>query len=74
MLHHVGHGTDWRPDRCGHGDLHCNNAKLCAQCALVLDPKFTKVRRRCGLVHKGNFEFARAAVGELLPCSTPPVR
>jgi len=74
MLCSVGHVADWRPDRHGHGGLCCNNAKLCAQRALVLDPKFTKVHRHHGLVRKGSFEFARAAVGELLPCSTPPVQ
>ena len=74
MLRSVGHVADWRPDRRGHGGLRCNNAELCAQRALVLDPKFTKAHRRRGLVRKGNFEFARAAVGELLLCSTPPVQ
>ena len=33
-----------------------------------------KARYRRGLARKGNFEFARAAVGESFPCSTPPCR
>jgi len=74
MLRSVGHIANWRPDRHGHSGLRCNNAKLCPQHALVLDPKFTKAHCRHGLVRKGNFEFAWAAVGELLLCSTPPVR
>ena len=41
-----------------------DKAELCAQRALVLDPKFIKARYRRGLARKGNYEFARAAVGE----------
>ena len=33
-----------------------------------------KARYRRGLARKGNFEFARAAVGKSLPCITPLYR
>jgi len=47
--------------------VHCryDEAELCAQRALVLDPQFAKARYRRGLARKGNFEFAKAAVGTL---------
>jgi hypothetical protein len=45
--------------------VHCryDEAELCAQRALVLDPQFVKARYRRGLARKGNFEFAKAAIG-----------
>ena len=48
-----------------------DKAKLCTQCALVLNPMFMKARYRCGLVRKGNLEFSRGAIGKSLPCFTP---
>ena len=49
-----------------------DEAEQYAQRALVLDPTFMKARYRRGLARKGNLEFARAAVGKSLPCSTTP--
>jgi hypothetical protein len=45
--------------------LNCryDQAELCAQRALVLDPQFTRARYRRGLACKGNFELTKAALG-----------
>jgi len=65
--------AETEPNACNHGDFRYDKAELCAQRALVLDPKFMKARYRRGLARKGNLEFARAAVGKSLLCFTRDV-
>ena len=60
------------PDACDHGDCRYDKAELCAQRALVLDPKFIKARYRRGLARNGSFQFAQAALGKSLPSVLHP--